>query len=159
MWVSRRWTTTTKMTARGIGVEGETVRPLTTLYYHSPSLPTLYFFSTFLIIIYFILYSQEMRRRLSLFFWSPVLEQVIFQGSTRQSERRSSPHLHIYSPKPHPKITSTTHEKARILDSFFPADSQDRLFQAEETLPMEIVSIHEKQREQDSHPKKRVWNL
>ena len=35
-------------------------------------------------------------------------------------------------------------KKASILDSFFPADFQDRLFQAEETLPMEIVSIHEK---------------
>ena len=29
-----------------------------------------------------------------------------------QSELRSSPHFHLYSPKTHPKITSTTHERS-----------------------------------------------
>ena len=33
---------------------------------------------------------------------------------TRQYERRSSPHSHLYSPEPHPKITSTTHGKSSI---------------------------------------------
>ena len=83
MWGRRRLTTTTtKTTAIGIqgGGEGETARSLPTLYYYSPSPPTLYFLSTFLIIRYFVLYSQEMRRGLSLFFWSQFLKQVIFQG-------------------------------------------------------------------------------
>ena len=37
--------TTKKTTAKGLGGggEGETARPLPTLYYHLPSLPTLYF--------------------------------------------------------------------------------------------------------------------
>ena len=42
----------------------------------------------------------------------------------------------------HNVIACTAVHSARILDSFFPADFQDRLFQAEETFPMEIVSIH-----------------
>ena len=44
----------------------------------------------------------------------------------------------------HNNIVRTAVHSARILDSFFPAAFRDRLFQAEETLPMEIVSIHEK---------------
>ena len=88
MWVRRRSTATTKTKARGIGGggEGETARPLPTLYYHSPSLPTLYFLSPFIIIRYLLLYSQEMRRGLSLFFWIQDLEQVIFQGSQSLNE-------------------------------------------------------------------------
>ena len=67
---------TTETTARGIGgeVEGEISRPLNTLYYGSASLPTLYFLSPFLIIRYFLLYSQEIRRGLSLLFWIQDLE-------------------------------------------------------------------------------------
>ena len=44
----------------------------------------------------------------------------------------------------HNVIVCTAVHSARILDSFFPADFWDRLFQAEETLPMEIVSMDEK---------------
>ena len=88
MWGRRRSTTTTKTMTRGIGGvgEGETERPLPTLYYHSPYLPNLYFLSPFLIIRYFVLYSQEIRRGLSLLFWSQDLEQVIFQGSQSLNE-------------------------------------------------------------------------
>ena len=88
MWGRRRSTTTTKTTAVGIrgGGEGETARPLPTLYYHLPSLPTLCFLSPFLIIRYFVLYSQEMRRGMSLFFWSQSLNQVVFQGSQSLNE-------------------------------------------------------------------------
>ena len=44
----------------------------------------------------------------------------------------------------HKFIVLTAVHSERVLDSFFPADFQDRLFQEEETLSMEIVSIHEK---------------
>ena len=44
----------------------------------------------------------------------------------------------------HNVIVRTAVHSARIIDSFFPTAFWDRLFQAEETLPMEIVSIHEK---------------
>ena len=44
----------------------------------------------------------------------------------------------------HNFIGRTDVHSARIIDSFFPADYWDRLFQAEETFPMEIVSIHKK---------------
>ena len=44
----------------------------------------------------------------------------------------------------HNVIVRTAVHSARILGSFFPAAFRGRLFQAEETLPMEIVSIHEK---------------
>ena len=44
----------------------------------------------------------------------------------------------------HNVIVHTAVHYARILDSFFPAAFWDRLFQAEEMLPMEIVSIHVK---------------
>ena len=44
----------------------------------------------------------------------------------------------------HNVIVLTDVHSARILDSFFPAAFRDRLFQAEETLPMEIVSMNKK---------------
>ena len=40
---------------------------------------------------------------------------------TRQSERRSIPHSHLYSPEPHPKITSTTHEKSKDSQLLLPS--------------------------------------
>ena len=68
---------------RGRRGYGET---FATLYYHSPSLPTLYFLSSFIIIRYFVLYSQEIWRGLSLLVWSQAIEQVIFQGSQSLNE-------------------------------------------------------------------------
>ena len=59
----------------------------------------------------------------------------------------------------HNVIVRTAVHSARTPGSFFPAAFQDRIFQAEETFPMEIVSIHEKRMEQDGHPQQRVWNL
>ena len=44
----------------------------------------------------------------------------------------------------HNVIVHTAVHSARILDSFFPTAFRDRLFQAEEKFPTEIVSIHEK---------------
>ena len=44
----------------------------------------------------------------------------------------------------HNVIVCTAVHSSRILDSFLPAAFWYRLFQAEETLPMEIVSIHKK---------------